>query len=128
MEPLVTIAIPDLAGPAALVEAGMRLYVDVTPVVRDRLGRRIFERITAVGEARSTAVYTRVSCAQTRSQSRPNSASGALLRGSGSDSQRDAIQDAEHPERDNERARIHPGNDQPVDESQAGSQSQPERQ
>jgi pyruvate,water dikinase len=48
------------AGPTSLVEAGMRLYVDVTPVMRDRLGRRIFESITSVGESRTSAVVSRL--------------------------------------------------------------------
>jgi pyruvate,water dikinase len=48
------------AGPAGLVEAGMRLYVDVTPIMRDRLGRRIFESITRFGEARSSVVVTQL--------------------------------------------------------------------
>src|SRR5690606_9271661 len=30
------------AGPASIVEAGHRLFIDVTPVMRHKLGRRIF--------------------------------------------------------------------------------------
>jgi phosphohistidine swiveling domain-containing protein len=46
------------AGPRAVVEAGMRLYVDVTPVIRDSLGRRIIVAVTSVGEARSSVVLS----------------------------------------------------------------------
>ncbi|MBV9595886.1 MAG: phosphoenolpyruvate synthase [Chloroflexi bacterium] len=48
------------AGPEELVEAGMRLYVDVTPVVRDRVGRQIFQTVTKAGEARTSAVVSRL--------------------------------------------------------------------
>jgi rifampicin phosphotransferase len=48
------------AGPRQLVEAGMRLFVDLTPVIRDRLGRRIFEALTGVGESRTSAVVARL--------------------------------------------------------------------
>ena len=48
------------AGPKALVEAGMRLYVDVTPVVRDPVGRGAFQSMTAMGEARSSPVLARL--------------------------------------------------------------------
>jgi pyruvate,water dikinase len=53
--------VPDArSGPAGLVEAGMRLYVDVTPVMRDRLGRQMFEAITRFGESRTSAVAARL--------------------------------------------------------------------
>ena len=48
------------AGPRNIVDAGMRLYVDVTPVVRDPVGRRLFVAITSVGESRSSAVISRL--------------------------------------------------------------------
>lgn len=47
-------------GPSALVEAGMRLFVDVTAVMRDRLGRQVFESITRFGESRTSAVVERL--------------------------------------------------------------------
>jgi phosphohistidine swiveling domain-containing protein len=47
-------------GPAALVEAGHRLFFDVTPVVRSRLGRALFLRGTAQMEARSSAALLRL--------------------------------------------------------------------
>jgi phosphohistidine swiveling domain-containing protein len=48
------------AGPPALAEAGMRLYVDVTPVVRDPVGRQAFASMMAMGEARSSVVLSRL--------------------------------------------------------------------
>ena len=48
------------AGPKAIVEAGMRLFFDVTPVVRDPVGRTLFERATAMGESRSSVVLARL--------------------------------------------------------------------
>lgn len=46
------------AGPDSVVEAGMRLYLDLTPVVRDRLGRAAFAAATAWGEARTAVVLS----------------------------------------------------------------------
>lgn len=48
------------AGPGAVVEAGMRLYVDVTPVVRDLVGRAVLTTAMSAGEARSSVVFTRL--------------------------------------------------------------------
>jgi rifampicin phosphotransferase len=48
------------AGPTAIADAGMRIYVDVTPVVRDPFGRGVFESMTAIGEARSSVVLSRL--------------------------------------------------------------------
>ncbi|MBV9898156.1 MAG: phosphoenolpyruvate synthase [Chloroflexi bacterium] len=45
-----------VAGPPGLVEAGMRLFIDVTPVVRDRVGQGAFASILGAGEARSSVV------------------------------------------------------------------------
>jgi pyruvate,water dikinase len=54
-------AVPDPeAGPRGLAEAAMRLFIDITPVMRDRLGRRIFESATKAGEARTSAVVARL--------------------------------------------------------------------
>jgi pyruvate,water dikinase len=39
-----------------IVEAGQRLFVDITPAVRDPVGREIVERLTAVAESRSSVV------------------------------------------------------------------------
>ena len=39
-----------------VVEAGMRIYLDVTPLLRDRVGRVLVDRFTALGEARSSVV------------------------------------------------------------------------
>jgi pyruvate,water dikinase len=53
--------VPDArAGPPGLVEAGMRLFVDVTPVIRDRLGRTMLASIMSVGEVRSSVVISRL--------------------------------------------------------------------
>jgi len=49
-----------VAGPPVLVEAGMRLYADVTPVVRDRVGRRLIVAMLGMGEARSSVVLARL--------------------------------------------------------------------
>ncbi|HEV8490331.1 MAG TPA: PEP/pyruvate-binding domain-containing protein [Candidatus Limnocylindrales bacterium] len=43
-----------------VVEAGGRLFVDVTPALRDPLGREVMMRLTAVGEARSSVVLRRL--------------------------------------------------------------------
>jgi pyruvate,water dikinase len=48
------------AGPTGLVEAGMRVYIDVTAVMRDRLGRQIFESAMRFGESRTSAVVARL--------------------------------------------------------------------
>jgi len=42
-----------LAGPAFISDAGQRLYADITPVVRNRLGRLVVPRVLDVMEARS---------------------------------------------------------------------------
>lgn len=47
-------------GPPFLAEAGMRLFIDVTPIMRNRLGRRVFTAMTGVGEARSSVVLSRL--------------------------------------------------------------------
>ncbi len=49
-----------VAGPPGLVDAGMRLFVDVTPVMRDRFGQRAFGSILSAGEARSSVVLRRL--------------------------------------------------------------------
>ncbi|TMF33816.1 MAG: phosphoenolpyruvate synthase, partial [Chloroflexi bacterium] len=48
------------AGPRILKEAGMRIFVDVTPIVRDPVGRPAFVGMTSMGEARSSIVLTRL--------------------------------------------------------------------
>ncbi len=45
-----------VAGPRFTVEAGMRLYLDVTTLFRDPLGRAVLQRLLQVGEARSASV------------------------------------------------------------------------
>jgi pyruvate,water dikinase len=42
-----------LAGPSFFSDAGQRVYVDITPVMRNRLGRAVIPRILDVMEARS---------------------------------------------------------------------------
>jgi rifampicin phosphotransferase len=39
-----------------VVDAGMRVYLDVTPILRDAVGRIAIQRATAIGEARSSVV------------------------------------------------------------------------
>ena len=47
-------------GPDLLVDAGMRLFVDITAVLRNPFGRRVFETISAAGEARASVVLSRL--------------------------------------------------------------------
>ncbi|QUQ66491.1 PEP/pyruvate-binding domain-containing protein [Kutzneria sp. CA-103260] len=42
-----------LAGPAFFADAGQRVYVDMTPVLRNRIGRLVIPRVLDVMEARS---------------------------------------------------------------------------
>jgi rifampicin phosphotransferase len=42
------------AGPRTIAEAGLRIYLDVTPVVRDPFGRPAFVSATGMGEARTS--------------------------------------------------------------------------
>src|SRR5579872_7109996 len=67
-----------VAGPPELVEAGMRLFLDITPVVSDRLGRRIFTSILRAGEARSSVVLSQLR-ADTRLPDSRRSAAHTLL-------------------------------------------------
>jgi pyruvate,water dikinase len=48
------------AGSQILKDPGMRLYIDVTPIVRDPVGRRAFVTLTSMGEARSSAVLVQL--------------------------------------------------------------------
>lgn len=52
--------IDPVAGARILKEPGMRIYVDVTSIVRDPVGRRAFVAITSMGEARSSAVLVQL--------------------------------------------------------------------
>ena len=49
-----------VAGSRILKDPGMRLYVDVTPIVRDPVGRRVFMTLTSMGEARSSTVLVQL--------------------------------------------------------------------
>src|SRR5204863_230372 len=49
-----------VAGSQILKDPGMRLYIDVTPIVRDPVGRRAFVTLTSMGEARSSAVLVQL--------------------------------------------------------------------
>ena len=49
-----------VAGPATFAEAGQRAFVDVTPVLRSRVGRALVPRILDVMEARSAVVLRRL--------------------------------------------------------------------
>ncbi len=46
-----------LIGPTAFIEAGQRLFVDVTPVLRSSFGRRLLGRILGAMEARTDAIF-----------------------------------------------------------------------
>jgi rifampicin phosphotransferase len=53
--------VPDpLAGPAVLVEPGQRLFIDLTRVIRSRVGRSLMPRVLDVMEARSAVVMRRL--------------------------------------------------------------------
>lgn len=54
-----TVADP-VAGPAAFAEAGQRPFIDITPVLRSRIGRALVPRILDVMEARSAVVLRRL--------------------------------------------------------------------
>jgi rifampicin phosphotransferase len=43
-----------------VVASGGRLWVDVTPAIRDPVGREVLERLTGVGEARSSVIFHRL--------------------------------------------------------------------
>ena len=43
-----------------LVVAGLRPFVDVTPVLRDQLGREVLERMASIAEARSSVVFRKL--------------------------------------------------------------------
>jgi len=45
-------------GPPAVVEAGMRLYLDATPIIHDPVGRRVLKTLTSVAESRSSVVVS----------------------------------------------------------------------
>jgi pyruvate,water dikinase len=58
-------------------EAAMRVYLDVTPILRDPIGREAIERATALGEARSSVVLRQLATdprLARSSRSRPRSA------------------------------------------------------
>ena len=48
------------AGPESLAEAAMRIHLDVTPVLRDPVGRRALVAMMAMGESRSSVVFARL--------------------------------------------------------------------
>ena len=49
-----------VSGASVFKDPGMRLFIDVTPIVRDPVGRRAFTAVTAVGEARTSAVVVQL--------------------------------------------------------------------
>ena len=79
-----TVADP-IAGPAALVSVGLRLFIDMTPIVRDRLGQRVSASFLNVGEARSSVVLTRLAADPRLSPTpgSPLSTAGRILRAVG---------------------------------------------
>lgn len=44
------------AGPAFFAEAGGRIFFDLTPALRTRFGRGLLDRVTRIGEARTTPI------------------------------------------------------------------------
>jgi phosphohistidine swiveling domain-containing protein len=53
---------PDLlSGPPVLIEAGQRLFLDMTPVLRNRLGRRVLIGAASHGEALSVPLFKQLS-------------------------------------------------------------------
>ncbi|HCI79647.1 MAG TPA: phosphoenolpyruvate synthase, partial [Ktedonobacter sp.] len=52
---------PDpLTGPPIVLDAGQRLYLDVTPLLRNKLGRRLLIGAAGFGEARSAPLFKQV--------------------------------------------------------------------
>jgi rifampicin phosphotransferase len=62
-----------------VVEAGLRLFVDVTPALRDPLGREILERLTGIAESRSSVVIRKLA-ADARFAPRSGSRVGSVRR------------------------------------------------
>ena len=62
-----------------VVDAGMRVYIDVTPILRDPLGSLAIERFTALGEARSSVIFHRLA-ADPRVAQQAGSRASSLLR------------------------------------------------
>ncbi|HEV2582812.1 MAG TPA: PEP/pyruvate-binding domain-containing protein [Ktedonobacteraceae bacterium] len=53
---------PDpLSGPPVLIEAGQRLFLDMTPVLRNKVGRRVLIGAASQGEARSAPLLQQLS-------------------------------------------------------------------
>jgi pyruvate,water dikinase len=50
----------EAAGPKTVVDAGMRIYLDLTSVLRDPLGHRLLGWAAAAGESRSSAVLSQL--------------------------------------------------------------------
>jgi len=75
-----------LAGPAAMHAPGQRLFVDVTSVLRSRLGRRVMIGAFSVMEARAAAVLTTLgaqpefSIIDSSGHTMPRHIAGALIR------------------------------------------------
>ena len=44
------------AGPTFFTDAGGRIFVDITPVLRNKLGSWLLDRLTQIGEARATPI------------------------------------------------------------------------
>jgi phosphohistidine swiveling domain-containing protein len=62
-----------------VVEAGLRLFVDVTPALRDPLGREILERLTGIAESRSSVVIRKLA-SDARFAPRSSSRVGSIRR------------------------------------------------
>jgi pyruvate,water dikinase len=74
------VTIPDpIAGPRTIVESGGRLFLDVTPLLRNPIGRELFRRGTAIGETRTSVVVDALA-ADPRLAPRPGSRFGTLRR------------------------------------------------
>lgn len=48
-------------GPAFFKEAGGRIFFDITPALRSKFGRRLLDRLTQIGEARTTPILRSLS-------------------------------------------------------------------
>ena len=62
-----------------VVEAGLRLFVDITPALRDPLGREFVERATGVAESRSSVVIRKLA-SEPRFAPRSGSRVGSIRR------------------------------------------------
>jgi phosphohistidine swiveling domain-containing protein len=69
----------DRRAASPMVEAGMRLFIDVTPILRDRIGQVALQRMAVLGEARSSVVFLKL-LSDPRLRPRPRSRMHSLIK------------------------------------------------